>query len=281
MKKILALLLVFAMLFSLTACDLVDEVVDTIYDLVDELEEEKDRDRYDDDDDYKGQGLFDDNKPGKADSPSADVDEPETAYPESGRPTVDTPADSAVTDQKEYSRGITIGNTYESRFLNMGIRLPAGWEFYGEDYMRNLNNAAADVLGEDFEKMLQNATIIYEVAAVDETTGVDNMNINLEKLNAYQQANLDVGDNYTALKPSMKSMLETAGYTVNSMNVTTVKVAGKTMDALVTEAELGSLTMQQICFAYICGEYLVNFTVTSFEQYNGAYEMLEFFYTLY
>lgn len=281
MKKILALLLVFAMLFSLTACDLVDEVVDTIYDFVDELEEEKDRDRYDDDDDYKGQGLFDDNKPGKADSPSADVDKPETAYPESGRPTADKPADGAVTDQTEYSRGITIGNTYESRFLNMGIRLPAGWEFYGEDYMRNLNNAAADVLGEDFEKMLQNATIIYEVAAVDETTGVDNMNINLEKLNAYQQANLDVGDNYTALKPSMKSMLETAGYTVNSMNVTTVKVAGKTMDALVTEAELGSLTMQQICFAYICGEYLVNFTVTSFEQYNGAYEMLEFFYTLY
>lgn len=280
MKKILALLLVFAMLFSLTACDLVDEVVDTIYDFVDELEEEKDRDRYDDDDDYKGQGLFDDNKPGKADSPSADVDEPETAYPESGRPTADKPADSAAADQTEYSRGVTIGNTYESRFLNMGIRLPAGWEFYGEDYMRNLNNAAADILGEDFEKLLQNATIIYEVAAVDETTGVDNMNINLEKLNAYQQKNLDVSQNYTTLMPHMKSMLETAGYTVNSMNVTTVKVAGKTMDALVTEAELGSLTMQQICFAYICGEYLVNFTVTSFEQYNGAYEMLEFFYSL-
>ena len=277
MKKLIALLLTLAMLFSLTACSLVDDIEDLVNDL---LVEEDDRDRDDDDADKTPDDLFDpDDKDTPTESPSQSGNSDVGGRPDD-TPDVSVPVDPVTPEEKVYSRGTILGNMYESYFFDMGIRLPNGWEFYDEEYMRALNNATIDMLDDEYQALIKNATLIYEMMAVNKTNGMDNININLEKLNELQLRTLDVGDNYNAMKPTMKSMLENAGYTVQSMQVTTVKVDGRTLDAMVTEASVSGITMQQISFAYICGEYLVNFTVSSFNNPDGAYAMLDYFYSV-
>lgn len=278
MKKLIALLLTLAMLFSLTACSLVDDIEDLVYDLFVEIDDDEDRD--DDDDDKAPDDLFDpDDENTTTELPSQSGNSDVSGRPDD-TPDVPVTVDPVTTEEKVYSRGTILGNMYESYFFDMGVRLPNGWEFYDEAYMRALNNATIDMLDDEYQALIKNATLIYEMMAVNKTNGMDNININLEKLNALQLRTLDVGDNYIALKPAMKAMLENAGYTVQSMQVTTVKVDGRTMDAMVTEASVSGITMQQISFAYICGEYLVNFTVSSFNNPDGAYAILDYFYSV-
>ena len=260
MKKLLALMLAVAMLFSLTACSLVDEIVYGIQDFIEGR------------DDDRGNDPVEKDEP---DDSSTPVQKPEDT-PSTSVPIIpDTPV-----EKKEYTRGIIRGSNFESSFIGMGLHLPDGWEFYDEEYMRALNNAAADLVGEDFEKLLKNANIIYEMMAADSVNGLDNININLEKLTAQQQKTLDVAENYDLILPTMKAMLENAGYTIGSMKITEVTVDGKVLPAMVTQAQAGELSMQQICFAFVCGEYLVNFTVTAYHEADGAYAILDNFYFL-
>lgn len=189
----------------------------------------------------------------------------------------DNPAQQPIAE-KEFSLGVTSGDTYESEFIGIGCELEDGWTFYSEEQIKQLNSAATDMAGEEYQKLVEQATVVYDMYACD-ASQLNNININLEKAEPSEIESLNFKENFELLAPTITQTFENMGYTNAEYEVTTVNVDGKTLDALRTTAEIQGIKMYQAVFSVKCNGYIASAAVTTYYE-DTINDILDRFYWL-
>lgn len=185
---------------------------------------------------------------------------------------------NSASSEAEFSLGSTDGLTYENKFIGLGCELDSGWAFYTDEQIKQLNNVVTDMAGEEYAEAMKNASIVYDMYAVSNNQ-MDNINVNLEKINAVQLAVLDIAQNFKNVFPTLKQSLENMGYTNISYEVGTLKIGDRDFTSLNTTAQINDINMYQTIIAVKCNGYLANITVTTFND-NNVSDILAKFYTV-
>ena len=181
-----------------------------------------------------------------------------------------------ATEGPEFSLGSTTGVTYESTFIGIGCNLPEGWTFYTDEQIRQLNNTTADVAGEEYQELMEQATVVYDMYAVA-ADGLSNMSVNLEKISQIQLLVLDLEENLKKIGPTLQETMETMGITDYTYEVGTKTIEGETFTCLNCHGTISDIDMYQTILNIKCNGYLASVTLTTFGE-NTIDQLLENFY---
>lgn len=166
------------------------------------------------------------------------------------------------TPRKTFTRGVVSDNSYESEFLGLGFKAGDGWYFYTEEEIAALYGVVSDQL-EDFEEYLKNATVVYDMQAMETATG-NNVGINFEKLTPITEPQLgDMKSHVAKLMPTVANALEQAGCTDVSYEPFEVEIDGKTFYGGKTTALLSGVELVQAFICVKCDGYLASITVST------------------
>lgn len=185
---------------------------------------------------------------------------------------------ASVEEEAELSLGVSNGNVYESEFIGIGYHLDEGWSFYNDEQIRELNNATADLAGEEYQELMSNAEVVYDMFAID-ADGLNNVNVNLEKKNPVQILAMDLSEVYENTMTVLGSTYENMGGTNFAYEVSNVDVAGEELVAAYVSVDINEVPVYQILFMKKCNGYLANVSVTTYFEDTTA-QLLENFYWL-
>lgn len=175
----------------------------------------------------------------------------------------------------EFSMGKAENGIYKNDFLGLTCTVPAGWEFYTDEQIREMNNFTADFYDEEFAEQIQNATIIYDMLASNAADG-SSINVNLEKLNPAQMLILDVKKSLEAQIDTIKSTYENMGYTNTQVQYQKVTVDGQELDGLMIKAQIQGIDLYCTLFSFTKGSYMANVSVTT-TQADTTSQILGYF----
>lgn len=181
-----------------------------------------------------------------------------------------------ISNTDKFSLGKTSGKVYTNDFIGIGLRLGDDWSFYNDDQIKEINNVTKDVAGEDFAELMENASIIYDMYATNDSK-LNNININLEKMDNATLAALNIEENYKSAFPYVEEALGNMGYENLSYTISPVEVDGRTLDAIHITGEINGINFYQTAFSVKCNGYLANVTIsTMFDDTSD--ELLNRFY---
>ncbi len=180
--------------------------------------------------------------------------------------TEDATADAEAAETEEsFSMGISEGLVYENDFIGLGCALDEGWSFYTDEQIMELNNYTADVAGEEFEEMLENAQVIYDMFAVDENQ-MNNINVNLEKIDNRLLMSVEVSDIYEQNVPMLKELFNSMGYVNVQSELITVTIGGEEFSGVSLSGEINGLKVYQKSIGVKCVGYLASISVTTYME---------------
>lgn len=196
----------------------------------------------------------------------------------------DTPADEttnapeADVTETEFSLGAVEGLNYENKFIGIGCNLPSDWTFYTDEQIRELNNITTDYFDEEYQEILANAQLIYDMYAVT-VDQLKNINVNLEKVDPVTLAMVDLADIYEQNEAIVKQTFENMGYTNITFEHGTAMIEDESFACMRTTAQINGITMYQLSFATKCNGYIANFAITTFNE-NTVDDVLSYFYLI-
>lgn len=173
-----------------------------------------------------------------------------------------TPDNNQNTTEPEFSLGQTSGSTYTNEFLGLEFVAPAGWTFYTDEQILQMNNIASGYYDEKTKEQLKNASIVYDMLATQPSTN-NTVNVNLQKLLPIQLANLNIKKELESQISVVRTSLQNMGMTDITIEYQKVTVDGKEYDALVVFAKANNVPMYEVCFAFRKSNYLASVTVCS------------------
>lgn len=159
--------------------------------------------------------------------------------------------------------GTNDGKVYENKFIGIGYKLNDGYTLYTDEQIKELNNMTSDMAGNEYRELMSNATIIYDMFAAD-SSGLNSINLNLEKLDDQQIAFLNVKQNFEAAVDIMEDTYNNLGCTNFKYDISTVEIDGREVDALYIEAEINGTSLYQTLFGVKCDGYLANIAVSTY-----------------
>ena len=227
MKKIVALLLLFAMTSTFIACG---------------------------NDDINGESQTSEHS-SEADTSTTDTSTTDTSAADTST------EDTSATDDEKASLGSTTTSVYESSFIGIGWTLLDEWLFATEEQMDQINALVLEIINEDTELVLPEGSTVCDMYAYD--IYGSNVNIQLEKLNAvnailiteesYGKLSLDlIKDSYTSL-----------GYTDTNVSSTTVKIGDAEHSGIVSSCVYQGVTVYQKMAFIKQGSYMCVITASS------------------
>ena len=238
MKKILALVMVLTMVCSLSGCGIVDKLINS----------------------YIRGEQYEDNAIENEINPLIDETEAPTE------------------EEKPFSVGSTTGITYESEFLSIGCSLPDGWTFYTDEEIKELNNMSSDLAGEEYEKLMEESTLVYDMMAVSDDQ-ISSINIILEKSNAAAVALFDLSENVDTIAQTAKPSLENIGFTDVNFSIATTQFLGNQEDCLKWDMKMGTEDYYEMQIFVKAFGYLATITVAS-DDLSVCEDIIASFYEL-
>ena len=180
-----------------------------------------------------------------------------------GNQTQVTSTPEATPEQKpELTLGTANALNYENKFIGLGLNLKSGWTFSTDEQIKELNNIAADLAGEEFKQAMENATIIYDMQAKSDNQ-VDNVIVNLEKVDALTLSILDLEQNLKSAFDLIKNSLENMGYNNISYQMGTITIDGKSFPSMTISMQVQGINVYQKMFSIKCDGYLASINITS------------------
>ncbi len=181
--------------------------------------------------------------------------------------------------KKEFSRGVVTGTTYENEFLGLGMKFDESWVFLSDEEIAALYGYTNELLGDDFEEYLKNATVIYDMYAQSTATSCS-VNINFEKLSALgsmQTANMEVF--VSSVMPTVVDSLESAGCSNVTYELCDIKIGDKTFEGSTLSAELMGVKLYQVLICIKCDGYIANISIAS-PLADNTQSIIDCFYIL-
>jgi len=177
----------------------------------------------------------------------------------------------------ELQLGTVTNNEYKNTFLGIGAKFDSDWSFLSDEEIREQNKISKDLVGDEYKKYLDNASLIYDSAAA-KNDGADNFNINLEKVNK-------VSKEYTpnqyliASAENLKNALESMGASGVGYIYGTVTFAGDPRACLEIKGDFGGAEFYEKLICIRKGDYFCMVTAFSLSK-EGIDDIVNNFYKL-
>lgn len=172
--------------------------------------------------------------------------------------------ESEVAEDK-FSLGATDNLTYKNTFIGIGCSLPEGWSFYTDEQIHELNNYTAEVAGDDYVEAMKSADLVYDMFAIGDDQ-LNNINVNLEKINKSDLEQLDLEMNFENTIPQLQEAFGEMGYQNLKFEISTVLVGEEEVMCLQSYGVIDGLEMFQKIISIKCDGYLANITVTTYQE---------------
>ena len=217
-KKLTALLLAVAMLFTLAACD---------------------------NGGTKDNGGTTTTTTGNSNSTTTTTEDTTTTT---------TTASNAGTDAKAFAVGTINGNVYENTFLGLGCKVEAeGWELSSAEEVRESNEMLFEDETDDYMEGLSKLDVITDMFATNMNTG-GTLNINFENLGIMYGKDLDEA----AYLDEAIGQMDDMGAEGIAIKKATFTVAGKERQGLTIEMEMMGITVYEAVVCIKVGDYMAN-----------------------
>lgn len=193
--------------------------------------------------------------------------------------TATTTAPPEADDASEaFSLGSSQGSVYKSEFIGIGCEVDATWTLYDDAQIRELNQLTMDAMSDEYAAALENAQIVYDMYAMDTTTG-NSINVNLENLGLLYGATLSEADYVDLSLTSIKDALGSMGMENITAQATTVTMAGKERSAIQVQGSMAGISLYETVVCIKCGSYMACITVATMGSDQTA-DLLAKFYAL-
>ena len=173
--------------------------------------------------------------------------------------------ENEVVSEKEFSMGEIDGLVYENEFIGIGCELEDEWSFMSDEEIKELNNITADVAGEEYEELLEDAELIYDMYAIGGNQ-LDSINVNLEKYDKVTLDSLVVEDALENTIPILEKSFGNMGYTDIETYLDKINIAEEEFTCLYLTGEIEGVRIYQKVFPIKCNGYLANVTITTYEE---------------
>ena len=180
--------------------------------------------------------------------------------------------------EPEFTLGAVNGSVYENPFIGIGCDLGEEWTYYSDEQIREQNNAAANLAGDEYKQMMLNATIVYDMFAVH-TNQINTIVVNLERLSSIQLAALDYESYFEDAVPAIKGSLGNMGFVNITHSIGSVRIGSTDLPCLDVVSEIGEFKMYQTIVAIKCNGYLACVTFSG-DSSDAIASALECFYLI-
>lgn len=169
-----------------------------------------------------------------------------------------------VADEEEdaFSKGTSENNVYENEFLGMGCSLDSSWTFQTDEQIEEMNKSAAAQSGLDYETYYDNASVIYDMHAVNENA-TDNMIVSFENLGVLYGAVIDEQAYLDATIETVGTAYANMGFEVISTEIADGTIAGETHKTLAIELNTNGTPYYQKVYVVQQGKYMCVLTFSA------------------
>ena len=176
---------------------------------------------------------------------------------------------------KEFSAGVTDGNTYTNEYFGFAATLDENWTMLTKDQITQITGQTAEILDDDnLAEMYEDGKVVMEMYGVrgDNST----VNITVENLGTINGAKYDESGYVDESLKQLPDQLSAGGFTDIKTEKTTVTFAGTEHDGITITANIQGTAVHEVLACVKVGNYVAVITAVTFGDSNPS-EILDLF----
>ena len=176
---------------------------------------------------------------------------------------------------KEFSAGVTDGNTYTNEYFGFAATLDENWTMLTEEQIAQITGQTAEALDdENLAKMYDDGKVVMEMYGVRSDNST--VNITVENLGTINGAKYDESGYVDESLKQLPDQLSAGGFTDIKTEKTTVTFAGTEHDGITITASVQSTAVHEVLACVKVGNYVAVITAVTFGDSNPS-EILDLF----
>ncbi len=176
---------------------------------------------------------------------------------------------------KEFSAGVTDGNTYTNEYFGFAATLDENWTMLTKDQITQITGQTAEALNdENLAKMYDDGKVVMEMYGVRSDNST--VNITVENLGTINGAKYDESGYVDESLKQLPDQLSAGGFTDIKTEKTTVIFAGTEHDGITITANVQSTAVHEVLACVKVGNYVAVITAVTFGDSNPS-EILDLF----
>jgi len=176
---------------------------------------------------------------------------------------------------KEFSAGVTDGNTYTNEYFGFAATLDENWTMLTKDQITQITGQTAKALNdENLAKMYEDGKVVMEMYGVRSDNST--VNITVENLGTINGAKYDESGYVDESLKQLPDQLSAGGFTDIKTEKTTVTFAGTEHDGITISANVQSTAVHEVLACVKVGNYVAVITAVTFGDSNPS-EILDLF----
>ena len=176
---------------------------------------------------------------------------------------------------KEFSAGVTDGNTYTNEYFGFAATLDENWTMLTKDQITQITGQTAEILDDDnLAEMYEDGKVVMEMYGVRSDNST--VNITVENLGTINGAKYDESGYVDESLKQLPDQLSAGGFTDIKTEKTTVTFAGTEHDGITITANVQSTAVHEVLACVKVGNYVAVITAVTFGDSNPS-EILDLF----
>lgn len=176
---------------------------------------------------------------------------------------------------KEFSAGVTYGNTYTNEYFGFAATLDENWTMLTKDQITQITGQTAEAFDdENLAKMYDDGKVVMEMYGVRSDNST--VNITVENLGTINGAKYDESGYVDESLKQLPDQLSAGGFTDIKTEKTTVTFAGTEHDGITITASVQSTAVNEVLACVKVGNYVAVITAVTFGDSNPS-EILDLF----
>lgn len=176
---------------------------------------------------------------------------------------------------KEFSAGVTDGNTYTNEYFGFAATLDENWTMLTKDQITQITGQTAEAFDdENLAKMYEDGKVVMEMYGVRSDNST--VNITVENLGTINGAKYDESGYVDESLKQLPDQLSAGGFTDIKTEKTTVTFAGTEHDGITITANVQSTAVHEVLACVKVGNYVAVITAVTFGDSNPS-EILDLF----
>lgn len=176
---------------------------------------------------------------------------------------------------KEFSAGVTDGNTYTNEYFGFAATLDENWTMLTKDQITQITGQTAEILDDDnLAEMYEDGKVVMEMYGVRSDNST--VNITVENLGTINGAKYDESGYVDESLKQLPDQLSAGGFTDIKTEKTTVTFAGTEHDGITITASVQSTAVHEVLACVKVGNYVAVITAVTFGDSNPS-EILDLF----
>ena len=176
---------------------------------------------------------------------------------------------------KEFSAGVTDGNTYTNEYFGFAATLDENWTMLTKDQITQITGQTAEAFDdENLAKLYEDGKVVMEMYGVRSDNST--VNITVENLGTINGAKYDESGYVDESLKQLPDQLSAGGFTDIKTEKTTVTFAGTEHDGITITASVQSTAVHEVLACVKVGNYVAVITAVTFGDSNPS-EILDLF----